>query len=171
MACPRWCKLEVRLRRVQYTFLGGEKSPPFCFCATSLLLGRFRFPLFSVHSVSPWRIVFGGDEAVLRGFFAVEDGAAGAADRDAVLDFFRADGAIGERPGVIEPWLLQPELARGAALEVGNEHGIFRALPLKVGGGHQAALKFLEPPARFSELTLGGRVSSSDENAVVTSFP
>src|SRR5260370_29382340 len=136
--------IEVLLRRAQYTFLGGEKSPPFCFCTTSLLLRWFRFPLFSVCSVSPRRIVFCGDEAVLRGFFAVEDGAAGAADGDAVLDFFRADGAIGQRPSVVEPGLLEPDLTRGAALEVGDEHRIFCALPLEIGGRHQAALQFIE---------------------------
>src|SRR6266851_2368472 len=163
--------IEVLLRRAQYTFLGGEKSPPFCFCTTSLLLRWFRFPLFSVCSVSPWRIVFCGDEAVLRGFFAVEDGAAGAADGDAVLDFFRADGAIGQRPSVVEPGLLEPELARGTALQVGDEHGIFRALPFEIGGSHQAALKFLEPAARFGELALRGRVACGDKNAVITSLP
>src|SRR6266478_778103 len=118
------------LRRVQYTFSGGEKSPPFCFCATSLLLGRFWFPLFSVRSAAARRIVFRSDQAVLRGFFAVEDGAAGAAHRDAGLDLFRADGTIGEWSSVVEPGFLEPELARGAALEVGDEHGIFCALPL-----------------------------------------
>src|SRR6266849_5629366 len=88
-----------------------------------------------------------------------------------MLDFFRADRAIGERAGIVEPGLLEPELARGAALEVGNEHGIFRALPLEIGSGHQAALKFFEAAARFSELALRGRVSRSDKNAVVTSLP
>src|SRR5260370_41949389 len=67
-----------------------------------LLLGRFWFPLFSVRSVPPWQIFFSGNQSVLRGFFAVEDGAAGAAHGDSVLDFFRADRTIGQGAGVIQ---------------------------------------------------------------------
>src|SRR5712692_2407066 len=88
-----------------------------------------------------------------------------------MLDFFRADRAIGERPGIVEPGLLEPELARGAALEVGDEHGILCALPFQIGGSHQAALKFFEAAARFGEFAFRGRVSRSDKNAVVTSLP
>ena len=98
-------------------------------------------------------LLFARDKPVLRGFFAVEDGAAGAAHGDAVLDLFRADGAVRERTSIVEPRLLEPELTRGAALQICDEHGILRALPLEIGGGHQAALKFLEPAARFGELS------------------
>ena len=53
--------LKVRLRRVQCTFLGGEKSPPFLFRA-SLLLRRFLFPFLCVRSAAARRIFFfGGD--------------------------------------------------------------------------------------------------------------
>jgi hypothetical protein len=50
--------IEVLLRRAQYTFLGGEKSPPFCFCTTSLLLGWFLFPLLCMSSAAAQRIFF-----------------------------------------------------------------------------------------------------------------
>src|SRR5713101_8905654 len=83
----------------------------------------------------------GGDEAVLGGFFAVEDGAAGAADGYTVFDFFCADGALRERLGIVEPGLFQAELAGGAALEVSDEHGILGALPFEIGGGDEDAVK------------------------------
>jgi type IV secretory pathway TrbL component len=40
-------------------------------------------------------LLVGGNQTVLCSFLAVEDGAAGAADSYAVLDFFRANRAIG----------------------------------------------------------------------------
>src|SRR5258706_1515725 len=123
-------------------------------------------------SVAARGILFvGGYQAVLRGFFAVEDGAAGAADGDTVFDFLGADGTIRQRPRVVEPRFLEPELARGAAFQVGDEHGILRALPFEIGGGHQAALKILEAASRFGELTFRGCVAGCDKNAVVTSLP
>ena len=81
------------------------------------------------------------DETVLCGFFAVEDGTAGAAHRHAVFDLFRTDRAFRQRLGIVEPRLFLAELTRGATLEVGDEHGILRALPFEVGGGDQSALK------------------------------
>src|SRR6266446_4072046 len=57
------------------------------------------------------------NQAILCGFFTVEDGAAGAAHGHAVFDFFRADGALRQRLGIVEPRLFQSELASGAALE------------------------------------------------------
>src|SRR5207245_466003 len=94
-------------------------------------------------------------QAVLRGFLAVEDGAAGTANGDARLDLFGADGAIRQRLGIVKPRLLEAELASGAALQVGDEHGIFGAFPFEIGRGDQAALKFLEPLARISKLRFG----------------
>src|SRR5260370_3614548 len=61
------------------------------------------------------------DEAVLRGFFAVEDSAAGAADGHAVLDLFRADGALRQRLGIVKPRLFPTQLPPGAALYVRDE--------------------------------------------------
>src|SRR5579863_7378548 len=104
----------------------------------------------------------GWPQAVLGGFFAVEDGAAGFAHGYAVLDFFGADGAFGERLGIVEPRLFEVEFASGAAFEVGDEHGIVRALPLEVGGGDEATLKLLKAAARFGEFTFCGRFASSD---------
>ena len=75
------------------------------------------------------------------GFVAVEDGAAGAAHRHAVLDLFRADRTLCQRLGIVEPRLFLAELARGATLEVGDKHGVLGALPFEVGGGDQSALK------------------------------
>src|SRR5256885_12004557 len=78
-----------------------------------------------------------GHQTILRGFFAVEDRAAGAAHGHAVLDLLRANRAIGQRLGVIEPGLLEAELPRGAAFEVRDEHGSFGALPFQIGSRHQ----------------------------------
>src|SRR5206468_1553332 len=110
-------------------------------------------------------------QAVLRGFLAVEDGAAGTANGDAGFDLFGADGAIRQRLGIVKPRLFQSELASGAALEVGDEHGIFGALPFEIGGGDQAALKFLEAVARISKRRCRAGAHGSDEDAVETSLP
>src|SRR6266581_3020239 len=67
------------------------------------------------------------------------------------------------RPGATKPYC--------AALQVGDEHGIFGALPFEIGRGNQAALKFLEPLARISKLRFGWQFSSRDEDAVKTSLP
>src|SRR5580704_16556452 len=95
-------------------------------------------------------------ETVLRGFFAVEDGAAGTADGHAVLDLLSADGTFRERLGIVHPWFFQLELARGAALEVGDKHGIARSFPFQISCGNQPALKLLETPARVGKLAFGG---------------
>src|SRR2546422_5381577 len=108
------------------------------------------------------------NQAVLRGFFAIEDGAAGAADGHAMFDFFRADGALRERLGIVEPRLFQAELASGAALQVGDEHGILGALPFEIGGGDEAALKFLEAASGIGKFRLGWLGTSRDEDAVET---
>src|SRR5207249_2272876 len=55
--------------------------------------------------------------------------------------------------------------------EVRDEHGILRALPFEVGGRHQAALKFLEAPARAGEFRIGRLRAGGYENAVETSLP
>ncbi len=104
------------------------------------------------------------------GFLAVEDGAAGAADGYAVLDFFRADRAIGQRPRIVEPRLLEAELARGAALEVGDEHGVVGALPFEVGGGYQALVKLLQTLPSDGEFTVGWRLACGYEYAVIASL-
>src|SRR5260370_8876020 len=92
---------------------------------------RFLLPLFCVSSAAARRIFFfRGDEAVLRGFLAIEDGAAGAADGYSVLDFFGADRAIGERAGVVQPGLLESELAGAPGLTIGDEHWGLGPLPL-----------------------------------------
>jgi hypothetical protein len=51
------------------------------------------------------------------------------------------------------------------------KHGILGALPLEVGGGHQAALKFFEAAARVGEFRFGGLRAGSDEDAVEASLP
>src|SRR5229473_3201010 len=58
-----------------------------------LLLARFGLGIGISWAVS----ASSGDEAVLRGLFAVEDSAARAAHGYARLDFFRADGAVRQR--------------------------------------------------------------------------
>src|SRR5271163_1703209 len=55
------------------------------------------------------------DEAVFGGFLVVQDGAAGLADGDARFDFFRADRAIVEGFGVVQPRFFHAEEAGGAA--------------------------------------------------------
>ena len=62
-------------------------------------------------------------------------------------------------------------MASGAALQVGDEHGILGAFPFEIGRGDQAALKFLEPAARVSKLRFRGLRPGSDEDAVETSLP
>src|SRR6266700_371094 len=96
-------------------------------------------------------LAFPGDEAVLRSFFAVEDGAATAADGYAGFDFLGADGAVGQRLGIVEPRLLDAEMAGGAAFQVGDEHGILGALPLQIGGGDQAAMEFFQAAMGFGK--------------------
>src|SRR5712664_2822549 len=88
-----------------------------------------------------------------------------------MLDLFRADGAVRKRLGIVEPRLFQAELARRAALEVGDEHGIFGALPFEIGSSDEAALKFLEATPGIGEFRFGRRRSGSDENSVKTSLP
>src|SRR5207248_505997 len=110
-------------------------------------------------------------EAVLRGLFAVQDRPAGTANGDAMFDFFGADRALGHRLGIVQPGLFDAELTRGASFEVRDEHGILRALPFEVGGRHQAALKFLELPARAGEFRIGRLSAGGNENAVETSLP
>src|SRR5215472_15258352 len=95
-------------------------------------------------------------EAVLRGFFLVEDGAAGPAHGNTWLDLFGAGRALGHRLGIVEPGLFDAELASGAALKIGDEHRILGALPFEVCGSHQAALKLLEAAARVREFRFGG---------------
>ena len=140
-----------------------------------LLLPRFVWlipcPDLSCRTVAARFFGRGWAEAVLRGFFLVEDGAARFADGYAMLDFLGADGALGERLGIVEPGFFQIELARGAALEVGDEHGIAGALPFEVGSGDEAALKFFEASARIGEFGFGGRFAGCDEHAVEASLP
>ncbi len=88
-----------------------------------------------------------------------------------MLDFLCADGTIRQRARVVEPRLLEPELPRSAALQVRDEHGIFRALSFEIGRGYQAALKLFKAAARFGEFTFSGRIAGGDKNAVVTSLP
>src|SRR5580692_6202100 len=97
------------------------------------------------------------NETVLRGFLAVEDGAAGTADCYAVFDFLRADGAFRERLGIVQPWFFQLKFARGAPLEVGDEHGIAGAFPFEVGSSNQTTLKLLETAPRIGKFAFGGR--------------
>src|SRR5213082_3313548 len=98
------------LRQMFFLLLSG---PP-CLCGLSFFTG---FTSFTRH------------ETVLRGFLAVQNGAAGAAHSHTRLNLVRADRAVGQRLGIIEPRLFGPEMARGTALEIGDEHGIFAALP------------------------------------------
>src|SRR6267154_2739579 len=54
-SCLKRAILELLLRRVQYAFLGGEKSPPFCFFLRAFDLrpwGRLLFRGVSCHAVS-----------------------------------------------------------------------------------------------------------------------
>ena len=125
-----------------------------------------------------WRIESAGVTRVLFGaptnsgsFFLVEDGAAGFANGYAMLDSLRADRALGERLGIVDPRFFQIELARRAAFEVGDEHGIARAFPLEIGRGDEAALKFFQTPARTGKFTFGGRFTSGDKYAADTSLP
>src|ERR1700737_5130565 len=72
----------------------------------------------SVSSVPPWRISFFGNQAVLRGFLAVENRAAGTAHGHAGLDLFRAHRPIRARLRVIEPRFLETKLTRRAPLQI-----------------------------------------------------
>src|SRR2546425_9949905 len=83
----------------------------------------------------------------------------------------RADGTFDGGLGVVEPGFFQGELARGAALEIGDEHGIVRALPLEIGGGDELLLEFAQAAARVGELGIGGRIASGHKHAVKTSLP
>src|SRR5258708_29900442 len=112
----------------------------------------------------------GAYQAVPRGFFAVEDGAARAAHGHTMLDLFRADGTLRHGLRVIEPGLFQAELASGPALQVGDEHGIFGAFPFEIGCGDQAALKFLEAATGVGQLRFRRRLARGDENSVKTSL-
>src|SRR6266849_5249026 len=87
-----------------------------------------------------------------------------------MFDFFGADGALGERLGIVEPGLFQAELAGGAALEVSDEHGILGALPFEIGGGDEAALKFLEAATGVGQLRFRRLRAGGDEDAVKTSL-
>ena len=110
-------------------------------------------------------------QSVLRGFFGIQDGVAGATDGYTRFDFFGARGAFGQRASVVEPRLFQAELTRGAALQISNEHGVLGALPFEIGGGDQAALKFREAAPGVGEFGLGGLRAGGDEHAVKASLP
>jgi len=71
-----------------------------------------------------------GYEAELRGFAFVEDGATASADGYAWFDFLGAGGTFLRRLGILEPGFVELGFAGGAAVEVGDEHGIVRAFPL-----------------------------------------
>src|SRR5271168_2313869 len=110
------------------------------------------------------------DKAVLRGLLVVQDGAAGFADGYAGFDFFRADRAIVEGLGVIQPRLFQAEQAGGAALQVGDEHGILGAGPLEVGGVDQTAVEGFEALTGVFQLRGSGCIARGYEHAVKTAF-
>src|SRR5713226_6876513 len=112
-----------------------------------------------------------GDEGVFRGFFGLEDRAAGAAHSHAGFEFFRAQRAFHMRPRIVEPGLLDAEDARGAAVEVGDEERRVRTLPFEIGGGDESAIERVELGARVGELVLGRFVAGADEYAVETSLP
>jgi len=109
--------------------------------------------------------LFCGDQAVLRGLLAVEDGAAGAADRNPMLDFLRANGTLRERLCIVQPRFLKAELPRGAAFEVGDEHGILGALPFEIGGSDETPLKFFEPAPGVGKLCFRWSRSRRDKHA------
>src|SRR5882762_10304948 len=96
-----------------FEYLRGELIA--AFFISTLLPCWFLLAFVWVGAAIAWDILFVGcNQTVLCCFFAVEDGSAGATDRYAVLDFFRADGAIRQRAGIVEPRLLESELACGA---------------------------------------------------------
>src|SRR3954471_15951368 len=115
--------------------------------------------------------VFGGDQSELRGLFTVEDGATAAAHSYARLDFLGADRAIGKRLWIVEPRLFSAEVARGAAFQIGDKHGIFRALPFQLGGSDETAVEFFQPAMGFGEFAFSWLFAGGDENAVITSLP
>src|SRR5260370_38357714 len=88
-----------------------------------------------------------------------------------MFDLFRADRALCQRLGIVEPRLFQAELPRGAALEVGDEHGVFSALPFEISGGDEAALKFLQRAPGIGKFPFRVRSPRSDEDAVKSSPP
>src|SRR6476646_10752312 len=87
-----------------------------------------------------------------------------------MLDLFRADGALRQRLGIVEPRFFEAELPGRAALQIRDEHGIVRALPFEVSGRDQAAVKLLQTAARVREFPFRGRFAGGDKDAVKTSL-
>src|SRR5690242_12255537 len=113
----------------------------------------------------------GGNETKLRGFFLIQNRAAGFADSDTGLDAFSASGTFGRGLRIIKPRLFEFQFAGRAALEIRDEHRIVRAFPFEVGSRYEPAVKFFEFASRFAELGLRRFESRGDEHAVVTSLP
>src|SRR5271154_1805786 len=163
------------LRRVQYTFLGRRFIAALFVCVLPC------YPNF-LPALLPCFVIFlrlfglgrgaiaAINEAVLRGFLVIQDRAAGFADGYAGLDLFGADRAIVKRLGVVEPRFVQAQEARGAALQIGNEHGILGAFPLEISGVDEATMETFEAAARIVQLRSGWRVARGHEYAVKAAF-
>ena len=99
------------------------------------------------------------------GLGAVQDGAAGLADGHARPHFFPAAGAVGGLSRLVEPFLLQSQMARGAALHVVDEDVGMRAFPFAIGRGHHGAVEHVQPPPGLADFIVRGRFALSHEDA------
>ena len=106
-------------------------------------------------------------EAVLGGFFAVEDGVAVAADGNAGLHLFSAGGTIALAHGNVGPFAFDAERHRGASMQIGNFAEGVAARPERVAFSDQPMIVSVAPLGGGGEFVAGGTSALANENSVV----